>query len=118
MLFLTEIFLNRVFPAMRSAYPTEWLGALDKAAKMDVNLYIAGHGFTESPRVAKEELYNYRQATKAVIDEVTRLYQAGVSENDALKQANFGEYASWSLAKSQGPIAVHKIYEELSGKLK
>ena len=117
-LFLSEIFLNRVFPAMRSAYPTEWLGTLDKAAKMDVNLYIAGHGFTESPRVAKEELYNYRQATKAVIDEVTRLYKAGVSETDAVKQANWGEYGSWSLAKSQGPIAVRKIYEELSGKLK
>ena len=53
-----------------------------------------------------------------MIDEVTRLYKAGVSETDAVKQANWGEYGSWSLAKSQGPIAVRKIYEELSGKLK
>ena len=30
-LFLSEIYLNRVFPAMRSAYPSEWLKALDKA---------------------------------------------------------------------------------------
>ena len=117
-LFLSEIFLNRVFPAMRSAYPTEWLGALDKAEKMDVNLYIAGHGFTENAKVAKEELINYRKATKAVIDEVTRLYKAGVSEADAIKQANWGEYGTWSLARSQGPVAVRKIYEELSGKLK
>ncbi len=117
-LFLSEIFLNRVFPAMRSAYPTEWLGALDKAEKMDVNLYIAGHGFTENAKVAKEELISYRKATKAVINEVTRLYKAGVSEADAIKQANWGEYGTWSLAKSQGPVAVHRIYEELSGKLK
>ena len=117
-LFLSEIFLNRVFPAMRSAYPTEWLGALDKAEKMDVNLYIAGHGFTENAKVAKEELISYRKATKAVIDEVTRLYKAGVSEADAIKQANWGEYGTWSLAKSQGPVAVRKIYEELNGKLK
>jgi glyoxylase-like metal-dependent hydrolase (beta-lactamase superfamily II) len=117
-LFLSEIFLNRVFPAMRSAYPSEWLKALDNAWKMDVNLYIAGHGFTENARVAKEELYNYHKATKYVIDEVTRLYKAGVPEAEAIKQANWGEYASWSLAKSQGPIAVRKIYEELSGKLK
>ena len=78
----------------------------------------AGHGFTENAKVAKEELINYRKATKAVIDEVTRLYKAGVSEADAIKQANWGEYGTWSLARSQGPVAVRKIYEELSGKLK
>jgi glyoxylase-like metal-dependent hydrolase (beta-lactamase superfamily II) len=117
-LYLSEIFLNRLFPAMRSAYPTEWLGALDRAEKMDVNLYIAGHGFTESTKVAKEELFAYHKALKAVIDEVARLYKAGVPELEAEKQANWGEYGSWSLAKSQGPIAVRKVYEELSGKLK
>jgi glyoxylase-like metal-dependent hydrolase (beta-lactamase superfamily II) len=117
-LYLSEIFLNRLFPAMRSAYPTEWLGALDKAEKMDVNLYIAGHGFTESAKVAKEELFAYHKALKAVIDEATRLYKAGVPEPEAETQANWGEYGSWSLAKSQGPIAVRKVYEELSGKLK
>lgn len=116
-LYLSEIFLNRIFPAMRSAYPTEWLGALDKAEKMDVNLYIPGHGFTESPKVAREELYAYHKALKAVIDEATRLYQAGVPLDQAAKQANWGEYASWTLASSQGPIAVRRVYEELSGKL-
>lgn len=117
-LYLSEIFLNRLFPAMRSAYPTEWLGALDKAEKMDVNVYIAGHGFTESPKVAREELYAYHKALKAVIDEATRLYQAGVPVDQAVKQANWGEYASWTLASSQGPIAVRRVYEELSGKLR
>src|SRR5262249_38300433 len=33
-LFLSEIYLNRVFPAMRSAYPSEWLKALDRAEAM------------------------------------------------------------------------------------
>src|SRR3989475_8742055 len=48
-LFLSETFLNRVFPAMRSAYPSDWLGALTKAEQMDVDTYIPGHGFTEAP---------------------------------------------------------------------
>ncbi len=117
-LFLSETFLNRVFPAMRSAYPSEWLHALDRAEKMDVNLYIPGHGFTEKPDVAKQELQEYHKALKAVIDEATRLYKAGVPVEDAVKQANWGEYGSWTLASSQGPIAVRKVYEELSGKLK
>jgi len=117
-LFMSETFLNRVFPAMRSAYPTEWLRALDRAERMDVDIYIPGHGFTETAAVSKEELHNYHEALKAVIAEATRLYKAGVPVDDAVKQANWGQYKDWTLASSQGPIAVRKVYEELSGKLK
>jgi glyoxylase-like metal-dependent hydrolase (beta-lactamase superfamily II) len=116
-LFMSEIFLNRVFPAMRSAYPTDWLGALTKAERMDVNIYIPGHGFTETGDVSKEELRAYHKALDAVIAEATRLHKAGVSVDDAIKQANWGEYASWTLAKSQGPIAIRKVYERLEAKL-
>jgi hypothetical protein len=38
--------------------------------------------------------------------------------DEAIKQANWGDYASWTLASSQGPIAIRKVYEELSGQLK
>jgi len=117
-LFLSEIFLNRVFPAMRSAYPSEWLGALSKAERMDASLYIPGHGFTETGPVSKEELRAYHTAVEAVIAEATRLHKAGVPVDQAIKEANFGEYTSWTLSKSQGPIAVRKVYEELDGKLK
>jgi glyoxylase-like metal-dependent hydrolase (beta-lactamase superfamily II) len=117
-LFMSEIFLNRVFPAMRSAYPTEWLGALKKAEAMDVNIYIPGHGFTEKGPESKVELHDYDQAMHAVVAESTRLYKAGVPVDEAVKQANWGEYGSWTLASSQGPIAIKKVYEELSGKLK
>jgi len=117
-LFLSETFLNHVFPAMRSAYPSEWLKALDRAEKMDVKIYIAGHGFTEKGPESKEELHAYHQALKAVVDEATRLHNAGVPVDEAVKQANWGEYATWTLASSQGPIAVRRVYAELDGKLK
>ena len=117
-LFLSKIFLNRVFPAMRSAYPTEWAKTLDNAIQMDADLYIPGHGFTETGPVSKEELRAYHKALDAVIAEATRLHKAGASVEDAIKQANFGEYTSWTLSKSQGRIAIRKVYEELDGKLK
>lgn len=117
-LFLSEIYLNRVFPAMRSAYPGEWLHALDRAEAIDANIYIAGHGFTETGPVSKEELHKYHQAMIAVVAEATRLYKAGVPVDQAIKEANWGEYGSWTLAASQGPIAIRKVYEELSGTLK
>jgi glyoxylase-like metal-dependent hydrolase (beta-lactamase superfamily II) len=117
-LFLSEIFLNRVFPAMRSAYPSEWMKALDAAEQLNADINIAGHGFTETGPVSKEELRADRKAMEAVIAEATRLHKAGVPVDEAIKQANFGEYASWTLAKSQGPIAIRKVYEELDGTLR
>jgi cyclase len=117
-LFLSEIFLNRVFPAMRSAYPSEWLKALDRAEAMKANIYIAGHGFTETGPVSKEEIVAYHKAMEAVIKEARRLHDAGVAVEQAIAQANWREYAQWTLAKSQGPIAIRKVYEELDGKLK
>jgi cyclase len=117
-LFMSEAFLNRVFPAMRAAYPSEWLRTLTRAEQMDVNIYIPGHGFTEDAGVSKEELRAFHKALEAVIAEATGLYKLGVPVEEAIKQVNFGEYASWTLAKSQGPIAVRKVYEELSGTLK
>jgi cyclase len=117
-LFLSETFLNRVFPAMRSAYPSEWLKALDRAEAMRADTYIAGHGFTESGPVSREELREYHNALKAVIDEATRLHNAGVPADQAIKMANWGPYANWTLAKSQAPIAIRRVYDELDGKLK
>jgi cyclase len=117
-LFLSEIYLNRVFPAMRSAYPGEWLKALDRAEAMKADVYIAGHGFTETGPVSQEEIRASHKALAAVIAEATRLYKAGVPVDQAIGQADFGEYASWTLASSQGPIAVRRVYEELSGQLK
>ncbi len=117
-LFLSEIFLNRVFPAMRSAYPTEWLKTLDAAEAMKADIFIAGHGFTETGPVSREEIAAYHKAVAAVIKEATRLHDAHVPVEGAVAQANFGEYASWTLAKSQGPIAIRKVYDELDGKLK
>jgi cyclase len=118
-LFMSEAYLNRVFPAMRSAYPTEWVGVVDKALAMnDVQRFIPGHGFIESAPVSREELVAYRGALQAVIAEVKRLHGQGLSVEDAMKAANWGPYAEWFLASQQGPVAVRKVYEEIEGKLK
>jgi glyoxylase-like metal-dependent hydrolase (beta-lactamase superfamily II) len=117
-LFMSEVYLNRVFPAMRSAYPSEWVRVIDKALAMDVDRFVPGHGFIEEPKASREELIEYQQAMRYVIAEVTRLHRLGLSADAAAKQANWGPYTEWFLVEQQGPIAVRKIYEEIEGKLK
>ena len=117
-LFMSEVYLNRVFPAMRSAYPSEWVAVIDKALAMDVERYVPGHGFIEEPKASREELIEYQKAMRYVIAEVKRLHKLGVSADDAARQANWGPYKDWFLVEQQAPIAVRKIYEEIEGKLR
>jgi cyclase len=117
-LFMSEAYLNRVFPAMRSAYPSEWLRTLERALAMDVTRYVPGHGFIEEPAVSREELVAFRDAIAYVVGEVKRLHALGLSAEDAAKQANWGPYADWFIREQQAPIAVRKVYEEIEGKLR
>ncbi len=116
-LFMSEAFLNRVFPAMRSAYPTEWVAAIEKAQSMSVDIFVPGHGFVDSAAILKEELETYRQALRQVIAEGRRLHGAGVDVELAVSQAKFGDLETWSLRQSQGAIAIRRVYLEIQGKL-
>lgn len=116
-LFMSEAYLNRVFPAMRSAFPSEWVRVVDRALAMDVNRFVPGHGFIEEPKVSREELVAFRDALVYVISEVQRLHGLGQSVDAATAQANWGRYSDWFLREQQAPIAVRKIYEEIEGKL-
>jgi len=117
-LFMSEAYLNRVFPAMRSAYPSEWVKMLDRALAMDVDIYVPGHGFVEDAKASREELIEYQKALKYVIGEVQRLHELGLPAEEARKQANWGPYKDWYLADSQDLVAIRKVYEEIDGKLK
>lgn len=117
-LFMSEAYLNRVFPAMRSAWPNEWVATLDRALAMDVERYVPGHGFIEDSRVSREELEAFRGALVAVIAEVRRLQARGLSVEEAIRQADWRAYGSWFLAEQQGPIAVRRIYAEIAGEIR
>ena len=117
-LFMSEAYLNRVFPAMRSAYPDDWAQMIDRALAMDVTRYVPGHGFIEEPAVSREELIAFRQALVAVTIEARRLHALGLSVEDAVKAANWGQYQDWFLAEQQAPIAIRRVYDTIEGRIR
>ncbi|MEZ4417678.1 MAG: MBL fold metallo-hydrolase [Gemmatimonadota bacterium] len=116
-LFMSETYLNRIFPAMRSAYPSEWVAMLERARALDVDVFVPGHGFVDPPAVLSEELDRYTEAVRQVIAEATRLHEAGLPVDEAVNQAQFGDLESWTLRSSQGATAVRRVYMELAGEL-
>ncbi|MBK8248504.1 MAG: hypothetical protein IPK85_14015 [Gemmatimonadetes bacterium] len=117
-LFMSEAFLNRVFPAMRSAYPSEWAAMIDRALAMQDTRFIPGHGFIEEPAVSREELLEFQRALRAVIAEVKRLHAKGLSAEEAAKEAQWGPYHEWFLRDQQAVVAIRKVYEEIEGRLR
>lgn len=134
-LFMSESYLHWIFPAMRSAFPSEWVQTVKNAESMDAVWYIPGHGFVDDAKTLKADLPAYRHAMEQVIAEATRLHDANVScpapaagarggaggaarqPCDAVLRGNWGDLKTWTLVESQLEIAIRRVYDELDGKL-
>jgi glyoxylase-like metal-dependent hydrolase (beta-lactamase superfamily II) len=137
-LFMSEAYLHWIFPAMRSAYPSEWIQTVKNAETIDAVWFIPGHGFVDDAKTLKADLLAYRHAMEQVIAEATRLHAGGIPcaapvggrgagaaapggaarpPCEAVLKGNWGDLKSWTLAGSQLETAVRRIYDELDGKL-
>lgn len=116
-LFLGEVFMNRVFPSMGSSYPTEWVATIERAQSLDVGVFVPGHGFVDLPAVLSEELETFQGAIRTVIEAVEGVHDEGAAVEEALGRAQFGDAATWSRAESLREAAIRRVYADLNGEL-
>jgi glyoxylase-like metal-dependent hydrolase (beta-lactamase superfamily II) len=126
-LFMSEAYMHRMFPPMRSAFPTEWLANIKRAQAMNAAWYIPGHGFVDDAPTLKTELETFREALAYVVKEATRLHAQGLvceprvrgkpQNCPAAEKANWGPYADWTLHGTEPPVAISRVYQEIEGKL-
>lgn len=124
-LFMGELYMRHIFPALRSGFPSEWLATISKAQDMDVSWYIPGHGLVGDRAAMKADLEGYRVSLEYVIAEGKRLHALGLPcpntgkppSCEALKQANWGPYLGWAWDENQARLAISKVYQEIEGKL-
>ncbi|MEM7418073.1 MAG: MBL fold metallo-hydrolase, partial [Gemmatimonadota bacterium] len=76
-LFMSEAYLHRIFPAMRTAFPSEWVDMIEAAQAMDVDVYVPGHGFVDHPSILDDELELFQGAIRAVIAEARLMHEEG-----------------------------------------
>ena len=117
-LFLSETYLPRMFPSLASGYPSEWIAAVKKAEQMNATWYVPAHGFIDDAETLKAELPIFRRALEAVLAEGKRLHDMGVPVDQAMMQADFGEFNGWSIREIFGPSAIRRVYAELNAELK
>jgi cyclase len=117
-LFMSEVFSNRIFPSMANGYPTDWVDALKKAEQMDVSWFVPAHGFVDSAAVMREEERNYRLALERIIAEGRRLHDGGTSIESAPAAARLEPYDGWTRAANNAFGGLKRVYMELDGELK
>jgi glyoxylase-like metal-dependent hydrolase (beta-lactamase superfamily II) len=116
-LWMSEVFSNRIFPSMANSRPSEWLQTLTKAEQMDVSIYVPAHGFIDSPAILKEEERNFHDALARVIAEGRRLHDAKVPIDAAATSAEFGALTGWTRYADNVAGALGRVYAELDGTL-
>ena len=116
-LFMSEVFSNRIFPSMANGFPTEWIETLKQAEQMDAAVYVPAHGFIDSPAILKEEERNYRSALERVVSEGRRLHDTKVPVDEAATKADLGSFASWTRRAENAAGALKRVYMELDGEL-
>jgi len=117
-LFMSEVFSNRIFPSMANGYPSEWVATLMKAEAMDAAWYVPAHGFVDSAAILKEEERNFRAALERIIAEGTRLHHAKTPVDSAPAGAILEPYDGWTRAGNNAFGALQRVYLELDGQLK
>jgi glyoxylase-like metal-dependent hydrolase (beta-lactamase superfamily II) len=117
-LFMSEVFSNRIFPSMANGYPSEWVAALKKAEAMDVGYFVPAHGFVDAAPIMREEENNYRLALERVIAEGSRLHAAGTAIENAPAAARLEPYDGWTRAGNNAFAGLKRVYMELDGQLK
>ena len=116
-LYMSEVFSNRVFPSMANGFPTEWLATLERAEQVPADVLVPAHGFIDSPAVLKEEERNYHHALELIVAEGTRLHDAKVPIDSATASANFGVFDGWTRAANNAYQALKRVYAERDGQL-
>jgi cyclase len=117
-LFMSEVFSNRIFPSMANGYPSEWVETLRKAEAMDAAWYVPAHGFVDSAAILKEEERNFRLALERIIAEGKRLHDAKTPVESASASAVLEPYDAWTRAGNNAFGALLRVYMELDGQLK
>ena len=112
LLYAGDLAVNGTLPAFPDGHITKWLTVLDKVAEVDAETIVPGHG----PVGDKNDFDSAQELLALLNDEIRRGYDAGLSEEDTVKQVNVGRFSNLAGQDRVGLIT-HMAYRAFSGEL-
>lgn len=117
-LYLSEAFIDGIFPSAANGFPSEWVAALKRAETSEATTFVPAHGLlTRKPGMTVAAVAAYRQALEQLISEGRRLHDERVPLSEAPSRVRMGEFASLLRYRENLPGALARVYAEVDGTL-
>lgn len=91
-LFMGDLFFNRVCPAAFAGSLEGWIAAVDHMLQLDVDTIVPGHG----PLSDKAGLATMREYLRLILHHAREAYDAGVDAEEAARSMPIGAYREWA----------------------
>lgn len=111
-LFAADILFRRIVPALMDGHCSSWISILDKLDELPAEVVVPGHGLLGT----KADLKEQREFLAALRAEVTRCFEAEMTEEQAISQVKLEKYAGW-LGQERYEMGIRRIYMELRGEI-
>ena len=92
LLFVADLAVNKTLPAFPDGHITKWLTVLDEVAKFDADTFVPGHG----PVGDRSDFDDAVELLSLLDSEIRRGFDAGLSEEDTVKQVKVGRFADFA----------------------
>ena len=117
--YLSELYFADQFLFINDGYGLDWLRALDAVEALEADIFVPGHGpIPPDPRETRQGLRRFRQMLVDVRDAVQREIARGATEDQAVAAIRWPQYEKLPGYDAQREIAVRRLYQQLTGKLR
>jgi glyoxylase-like metal-dependent hydrolase (beta-lactamase superfamily II) len=117
--YLSELYFADQFLFINDGYGVDWLRALDAVEALGADIFVPGHGpVPADPKETRQGLRRFRQMLVDVRDAVQKEVARGATEEQAVAAIKWPQYEKLQGYDAQREIAVRRLYQQLTGKLK
>jgi glyoxylase-like metal-dependent hydrolase (beta-lactamase superfamily II) len=116
--YLSELFFADQFPFFDDGYGVDWLKSLDAARALGAEIYVPAHGpVLTDPRESQRSLQRAYQVLVDIRDSVQQAVVRGATEEQAIATVRWPQLENLRGYENQRPVAVRRLYRQLTGVL-
>ena len=117
--YVSELFFSDQFLYISDGYGVSWLKTLEVVEALPADIIVPGHGpIPEDPRETRQGLHRFRQILVDLRDAVQKEIARGATEDQAATAIKLPQYEKMQGYTSQREVAVRRMYQEMTGRLR
>ena len=117
--YVSELFFSDQFLYINDGYGLSWLKTLDAIEALPADVLVPGHGpIPEDPKGTRQGLHRFRQLLVDLRDAVQQEIARGMTEEQAAAAIKLPQYEKMQGYSSQREVAVRRMYQEMTGRLR